>query len=135
MMKCNTHREHDFIDKYYNELPGNNFTTKEETEFMEYKNKLEASLEKMDIINERECDLDINILEIVNMADEIKLRKRNKVENLAFIALSLLILLTGVFLVLSFNIKYLVYIEIVITSLFPFLLISLAIYSKARGDI
>jgi hypothetical protein len=135
MMKCNTHREHDFIDKYYNELPGNNFTTKEETEFMEYKNKLEASLEKMDIINDRECDLDINILEIVNMADEIKLRKRNKVENLAFIALSLLILLTGVFLVLSFNIKYLVYIEIVITSLFPFLLISLAIYSKARGDI
>ena len=134
-MKDITHREHDFIDNYYDELHENNFTPKEENEFLEYKEKLNTSLEKMNIINDSECDLDINILEIINMAEEIKLRKRNKLETFSFVALSLLILLAGVFLVLSFNIKYLVYIEIIITSLFPFLLIPLAIYSENRGDI
>ena len=69
MMKGNTHKENDFIDEYYNELSESNFTVKEENEFLEYKNKLDASLEKMDIINESEYDLDVNIFEIVNMAE------------------------------------------------------------------
>jgi len=134
-MKDNTHKENDFIDEYYNELPKNSYTAKEENEFLEYKNKLNASLEKMDIINDGEYDLNVNILGIVNMAEEIKTKKRNKVETFCFISLSLLILLIAMFLVLSFNIKYLVYIEILIVSLFPFLLIPIAIYSKNRGDI
>lgn len=134
-MKGNTHKENDFIDEYYNEITENNFTGKEEKELLDYKNKLNVSLDKMDILSGNECDLDINILKIVNMAEEIKLRKKNKMENFRFISLSLLILLPGVFLVLLFNIKYLIYLEIIVTFLFSLLLIFLAIYSKARGDI
>lgn len=134
-MKGNTNRENVFIDKYYNELPENNITAKEESEFLEYKNKLDASLIKMNILNENKCDLDINILEIINMAEEIKLKKRNKMETISFISLSLLILLVGLSLALSVNIKYLIYLEIIISSILPFLLILLAIYSKSRGDI
>ena len=134
MMKVNNNKEDHFIDKYYDEIPQSNLTSKEE-EFIEYKNKLDQSLEKMDIINKDDFNLDVNIFKIINEAEEIKLRKRNKLETLIFTSLSLIILLTGVFVILSFNVIYLVYIEIFITSLLTFLLISLVIYSKARGDI
>ena len=133
-MKVNNNKEDYFIDKYYDEIPQNNLTSKEE-EFIEYKNKLDHCLEKMDILDKDEFNLDVNIFKIINEAEEIKLRKRNKLETLIFTSLSLIILLTGVFVILSFNVIYLVYIEIIITSLLTFLLISLAIYSKARGDI
>ena len=123
MMKVNNNKEDHFIDKYYDEIPQSNLTSKEE-EFIEYKNKLDQSLEKMDIINKDDFNLDVNIFKIINEAEEIKLRKRNKLETLIFTSLSLIILLTGVFVILSFNVIYLVYIEIFITSLLTFLLIS-----------
>lgn len=96
-------------------------------------NKIEESLKKMDLIKDLDFPIEINILEIITKAEEIKEDKRKvKFELLGFISMCIVILLTVFAAAISTNPKIILYIEIIIYVFMPFVLIPITKYIKVK---
>lgn len=107
------------IDKYYDEH--NKYTVSSNSS--EYEKKLKKSLELMDKINEAGENIDINILSIIYKGEEIKVKRKNKRENIIFILTCSLILLSTIIIGNFVEIVNLLYVEYVIVLAMPFTII------------
>lgn len=107
------------IDKYYDE----NNTHIVSPCSSEYEKKLKKSLKLMDKINEAGENIDINIMSIIYKGEEIKAKRKNKRENIIFILICSLILLSTIIIGNFVGIANLLYVEYVIALAMPFTII------------
>lgn len=125
-------KENHIIDNYYKEASSFQETHSESEElFIE---KLEKSLEKMDVLEDLDFPMDINILGIINTAEEIKDKKKLRLEGFAFISVCFVIITAVVLLSLSIDVKIIIYAEGVISVLLPLTLIPIAQKVKTGGN-
>ena len=121
------------IDKYYNELPHEaekNMLTEEK----KISDKLNIALNKMDILKTDTSTFDINILQIIEKGEMIKENKKNILEFIIFIFISLLIISALVLITFYFGEKFFVYYELLTIVLIPILIIPLAKLSQTGGE-
>ena len=123
------------IDSYYNEISEKDTNPTFNNESNEIRNKLNAMSDKFDCINELDFDLDVNILNIIQNAEDIKAKKKNKFETLYFLLIAFLILSSLLFIGIASGFKVLIYGEIFIGALMPFALIPLAQIYKKREEV
>jgi len=134
MKKSNLDIEASIIDSYYNELPEKDTNLGFSSDSINLYDKLNAVSEKLDCLSDIDFDLDINILSIIQNAENIKTKKKNKFETLSFVLTALLILSLFSFLGMLLGFKVLIYILAFISTLMPFVLIPLAqIYKNKEG--
>jgi len=134
MKKSNLDIEASIIDSYYNELPEKDTNLGFSNDSINLYDKLNAVSEKLDCLSDIDFDLDINILSIIQNAENIKTKKKNKFETLSFVLTALLILSLFSFLGMLLGFKVLIYILAFISTLMPFVLIPLAqIYKNKEG--
>lgn len=116
------------IDEYYNETDD-----KIDIQDKDMQQKLASSLGKMDAIKDIDFDIDVNIMETINSAQEIKHNKKALNEALGFGILCVSLLLTISFIVLKFKLFIQIfYAEIIIFTLMPFIIIPFAAYARMK---
>ena len=134
MKKNNIDIETTLIDSYYNELSEKAINLDLNIDSININDKLNAVSEKLDSLNNIDFDLDVNILSIIQSAENIKLKKKNKFETLSFVLTELLILSLFSLLGILSGFKILIYILAFTSILLPFILIPLAqIYKNKEG--
>jgi len=132
--KNNIDIETTLIDSYYNELSEKAINLDLNIDSININDKLNAVSEKLDSLNNIDFDLDVNILSIIQSAENIKLKKKNKFETLSFVLTELLILSLFSLLGILSGFKILIYILAFTSILLPFILIPLAqIYKNKEG--
>lgn len=125
-------KENHIIDNYYKETSSFQELYSESDEL--FKEKLEKFSEKMDMLEDLDFPMDINILGIINTAEEIKDKKKLRLESFAFIGVCLVIISAVVLLSLSVNVRIILYAEAVISILLPLTLIPIAQKIKTGGN-
>lgn len=117
------------IDKYYDE-------TDDKIDIQQDKDmqkKLASSLDKMNAIKDMDFDIDVNIMKTIVSAQEISNKKRVFIETLGFGALCISLLLTVGFIVFKFNLfTQVVYAELLIFIIMPFVIIPFAKYARMK---
>ncbi|MHB1167603.1 MAG: hypothetical protein ACYC0N_03580 [Carboxydocellales bacterium] len=86
-------KEHDqewLMDKYYNELTGKAATGGDENadgneELQHFQLKMEACLEKMNVLGDRDVELKFDMLELIQQGEIIRAAKERREEGKAFI--------------------------------------------------
>jgi len=122
------------IDFYYNELFEKDINLDLNIDSININDKLNAVSEKLDSLNNIDFDLDVNILSIIQSAENIKIKKKNNFETLSFVLTELLILSLFSSLGILSGFKVLIYILAFTSILLPFILIPLAqIYKNKEG--
>lgn len=124
------------IDKHYNEAYDLNFIKRAEEENIdveELENKINTSTAKIDLLDDINFNFNIDTLNIIAQADEIKNKRVSIKENIYFILTSIVILFLVSTVSLILGIKFLIYFEIAVISIMPWALIPLAKYSL-RGQ-
>ncbi|MFL0269711.1 hypothetical protein [Candidatus Clostridium radicumherbarum] len=102
-------------------------------EKVNYPDKYEKSIEKMDILMDFDIPIEVNILEIIEKAEAIKEDKRKvKLELFGFILLCLCILLIVTAVAINLNPRLILVIEVIIYILMPFILIPISKHLKAK---
>jgi hypothetical protein len=98
-----------------------------------YPDKYVKAIKKMDILMDIDIPLEVNILEIIARAEEIKADKRKeKLELFGFILLAISILLIVTAVIINLNPRLILTIEIIIYILMPFILIPISKHLKAK---
>jgi hypothetical protein len=121
------------IDKYYNELPDEiekNISIEETI----LSDKLNIVLNKMDILKTDNSTSNINILEIIKNGEMIKQNRKNSLEFIIFISLSLIIIFSLILIAFYFGEKFFVYYELLTFILIPVLIIPLEKLSQTGGN-
>ncbi|AEM79447.1 hypothetical protein [Thermoanaerobacter wiegelii] len=119
------------IDMYYNEFTDDNATLNSHIQNCSacstFRKKLELSLNYMDTLDTISDirELQINITELIERANELKNKRKNKLELLLFITTSLIFSLSSILFVVNLDIKLLVYIQIFLYFNLPLVLIPL----------
>lgn len=92
----------------------------------EFKNKMNSMLENMNALNDDTADFDINIMAIIDKAQEINKKKINFFELFIFILTSVSIL--GLFMLASLKLgkNFIIYFQIGVTLLLPLILIPIS---------
>lgn len=119
MKKQRDSYEMKIIDKYFDEHNKN----EADADTSEYEKKLKKSLELMNKINESVGNVNINIMSIISQGEEVKNKRKNKRENLIFILICSLILLSIIIIGSFVGIANLLYVEYVIALAMPFTII------------
>lgn len=115
------------IDKHYNEAYDTN-VLKENKNIESLENKIEVSVNKMDLLDDMDFSFDIDTLKIIEQAEQIQARKNSIEENLYFIIASVLILSIFGVVFICIGIKSVIYFEIALICIMPWSLIPLSIY-------
>jgi len=127
--------EASIIDSYYNELSEKDTNLDTNNDSINISDKLNAVSEKLDSINDIDFDLDVNILSIIQNAEDIKVKKKNKYETLTFLLTSFVILSSLSLFVIASGFKSLIYFQVLITTLMPFIIIFMSILSKGEEEV
>lgn len=135
MIKNKIDIEGSIIDSYYNESPEKDTGLSCNNDSFDISDKLNAVSQKLDNITNIDFDLDVNILSIIQNAEDIKVKKKNKLETSAFILTALLILSSLLIMGTLWSFKVLAYLEIISGSVMPFVLIPLAKVYKNKGGV
>jgi len=125
-------KENHIIDNYYKETSSFQESYSESDEL--FKEKLEKVSEKMDMLEDLDFPMDINILGIINTAEEIKDKRKLRLESFAFLGVCLVIMSAVVLLSLSVDVKIILYAEAVISVFLPLTLIPIARKVKTGGN-
>lgn len=131
-MKESRNKYNKVIDKYYSELPDKPRERLSDEEII-LSDKLDLALDKMDILKTDTSNCDINIFEIINKGEMIKQNKRNSLEFLIFIFLSLLIISSIILTTIYFGQKFYIYYQLLTIVLIPILIIPIAKLSQTGG--
>ena len=123
------------IDSYYNELSEKDTKLDYTNDSIKISDKLDAVSGKLDSINDMDFNLDVNILSIIQNAEDIKVKKKNKFETLAFLLSSFIILSSLSLFVIASGFKVLIYFQVLITTLMPFIIIFMSILSKGEEEV
>lgn len=137
-MKKKEALENAIIDKYYNEtydkeLLNSQLSEKELKETIKFKEGLRKSKIKMDLIQDIDLSMDINIMEIIQKAENINYIKKNRWEIIGFIFLAIGILSSIAFIALYIDIKYTIYFQIGMVTFAPFALIPISKFIITKG--
>lgn len=137
-MKRKEALENAIIDKYYNEtydkeLLNSQLSEKELKETIKFKESLRNSKSKMDLIHDLDLSMDINIMEIIQKAENINYIKKNRWEIIGFIFLAMGILSSIAFIALYIDIKYTIYFQIGMVTFAPFALIPISKFIITKG--
>lgn len=89
--------------------------------------KEELSLKKMDELNNIDFNIDINIPDIIERAEKIKRKRKEKIESLIFILLTSAILSSIIFTIMIGFSKMLIYIQLAFYTFSPFIVLFAAI--------
>lgn len=126
------------IDKFYGEeydkeLLKNHSHEEEQKEMLQFQSKLENTKEKMDFISDIDFNMDISIMDIIGEAEEISNKKKSRWETVLFLLTSIILLslLGGLTLVLGT--RFIIYMQIAIVMLTPFILIPICKAVMAKG--
>jgi hypothetical protein len=116
------------IDKFYNEdydkgLLESNSDKEDQKEILKFEAKLELTKEQMDSTSDLDYNLDINIMDIISEAEEINNKKKNTWETLLFTITSLVIFSVFAALTLALGTSFIIYFQVAIVMLTPFMLI------------
>jgi hypothetical protein len=126
------------IDKFYNEdydkgLLESNSDKEAQKEILKFEAKLELTKEQMDSISDLDYNLDINIMDIISEAEEINNKKKNTWETLLFAITSLVIFSVFAALTLALGISFIIYFQVAILMLTPFMLIPICKVVITKG--
>lgn len=121
------------IDKHYNEDYDINLLNKSNDE-AKFENKIDSTLEKMDLANSVDFNLDIDTLNIIQTAAQIQTKKNSFKENICFIMSSILILSLFSIVFIKFGIKFLIYFQLFLIFIMPWSLIPLSKHALRRNE-
>lgn len=134
MRKDKLYIEASIIDSYYNEIPENTTNSLSSNESFEISEKLNSMSYKLDCITNLDFDIDVNILSIIQNAEDIKVRKKNQLETLYFILTSFLIVSLFLLIGMLSSFKTLIYVVIFISTFMPFVLIPFAKIYRSKEE-
>lgn len=137
-MKKKEALENAIIDKYYDEtydkeLLNSQLSEEELKETIKFQESLKKSKVKMDLIHDLDLSMDVNIMEIIQKAENINCSKKNRWEIIGFIFLAIGILSSSAFIALYIDIKYIIYFQIGMISFAPFALIPISKFIITKG--
>lgn len=133
MKKCDEIQEK-LIDEFYDKDIEPNALEHIEScrECMEFRNKLSAISQKLDILDVENLSIPSNLYNVINKAENIKEVKRKRFESLIFIGVSFSILIPYLVLGFHFEIKILLYLQLIAYFTMPLALIPLIINKKVK---
>ena len=102
------------------------------SECMEFRNKLYAASQKLDILEMENIAMPADLFNIINAAENIKVEKKKKFEICFFVLASFGILIPFVGLGLYFGMRILLYMQLILYFNIPLVLIPLIINRKVR---
>ena len=133
-MKDSDKIKNSLIDEFYNESQGK---TSENTVYseseLEFKNKLNLTSNKMDVLSEDIFDLHIDTLSIIEQGEHIRENRKAKKEFIIFILSSIVILSLFAIAIIKIGPKLLIISQIIIVILAPCIVIP-ALVMKKRGS-
>ncbi|MBZ9687258.1 hypothetical protein G9F72_013070 [Clostridium estertheticum] len=133
-MKDSDKIKNSIIDEFYNEAQGEvDKNTEYSDEYREFKSKLNATREKMNVVNKDIFDFDIDTLSIIEQGEYIRENSKNKKEFILFILSSTIILSLCAIAILKMGPKLLIISQIIIVTLAPWIIIPV-IAIKKRGS-
>lgn len=121
------------IDKYYDELAPDAEKNMSSEESILY-NKLDLTLNKMDVLKTDKSILNVDILEIIKNGEIIKQNKNNFIEFIAFISLASLFISSLILLTSSFGELFFIYYELLTFIFIPILIFSFSKQLKIGGN-
>ena len=121
------------IDKHYNEDYDIKLLNKSNDE-SKFENKIDSTLEKMDLANSVDFNFDIDTLNIIQTAAQIQTKRNSFKENICFIMSSILILSLFSIVFIKFGIKFLIYFQLFLIFIMPWSLIPLAKHALRRNE-
>lgn len=130
--------EDSIIDKFYEEeYDGRllNFELQQNKlkDAIDFEKKLSLSKNKMDLISDMNFNLDISIMDIINQAEEINNKKKSKLEMVMFILVASMIFCAFGTVAIFLDIKYIIYFQIIMMTLAPFILIPISKSVLTKG--
>lgn len=120
------------IDKHYNEA--NNNTLDKSVNTAAFENKMNAALEKMDLADNLDFNINIDTLKIIQQAEQIQTKRNSFKENIYFIITSLLILSIFSIILIKFDINFIIYFQLLLVFIMPWSLIPLAKHALRRNQ-
>lgn len=126
-------KEESLIDNFYSE---DGFSEKKDScdeECIEFRRKLDSAYKKLSILDKDIDEINIDIMAIIEKADEIKERKRLKKDLVKFILTAVIILSFYTYTILSKGSRIFIMFQILCTSFMPWLIIPITL--KRRGEI
>jgi hypothetical protein len=133
-MKDSDKIKNSLIDAFYNEAQEE--ITKDEKysdEYIQFKNKLNSTFKKMDVLNEDIFDFEIDTLSIIEHGEYIKENKKAKSEFILFILSSLIILALFSIASIKLGPKVLIISQMIIVTIAPWIIIPV-LSIKRRGS-
>ena len=121
------------IDKHYNEDYDIKLLNKSNDE-SKFENKIDSTLEKMDLANSVDFNFDIDTLNIIQTAAQIQTKRNSFKENICFIMSSILILSLFSIVFIKFGINFLIYFQLFLIFIMPWSLIPLAKHALRRNE-
>lgn len=121
------------IDKHYNEDYDIKLLNKSNDE-SKFENKIDSTLEKMDLANSVDFNFDIDTLNIIQTAAQIQTKRNSFKENICFIMSSILILSLFSIVFIKFGMKFLIYFQLFLIFIMPWSLIPLAKHALRRNE-
>ena len=121
------------IDKHYNEDYDIKLLNKSNDE-SKFENKINSTLEKMDLANSVDFNFDIDTLNIIQTAVQIQTKRNSFKENICFIMSSILILSFFSIIFIKSGIKFLIYFQLFLIFIMPWSLIPLAKHALRRNE-
>ena len=136
------------IDKRYNEaydinllnkarneerINENDNTLDKSVDLEVLENKMNSALEKIDLADNIDFNINIDTLKIIKQAEQIAAKKNSFKENIYFIITSILMLSAFSIIFLKLGVKFVIYFQLVLVFIMPWSLIPLAKYSLRRN--
>lgn len=100
----------------------------------EFKDKMDRSLTYMDSLEGLDFPIDINILQIIAEGEQIKERKKYRLELFAFIAACTFIISAVTVIIGITSAKVFLYFQLIVSSIMPLLIIPAAKISAKKGE-
>jgi hypothetical protein len=132
MMKSFDEQEGKYLDQFYGESETESKSSNEKTEFAK---KLKLTSEKLEVLNMDTINFHIDIMGIVERADEIRRVKRLKIELALFLITGLLILGFYGFLGLRLGYKFILTSQIVLMFIIPWVIVPITIKRRKGSEI
>ncbi|QGU95890.1 hypothetical protein GOM49_13015 [Clostridium bovifaecis] len=98
-----------------------------------FEKKLSLSKNKMDLISDTDFNLDINIIDIINEAEEINNKRKGRLETGMFIFVALMLFCAFGAITIFLDIRYIIYFQITMVTIAPFILIPISKAVLTKG--
>lgn len=136
-MKRLSLKEKELIDIFYGEAEEKNKENEKSSTDSDFQNKLATTLNAMDIphCQSDNIKMQASISHIIELAYNIKAKRRNRMELIGFIAASLALLISFCLITISISVDFFIYIQLAIFLLVPFSLIPIAKISVNKGGV